>query len=237
MCGRFYAAPGVTEDAIQAICLEVEARANTAKGQLGEVFPEQLVTVIARDDQTGRIFSDTMHWGFTLSFYDKDKQKMITRNLINAKAETVNTLTSFAASAKARPCIVPASFYYEWYYKDAIHQDGKLQKKGKGQKMAIAEAGSNHMNLAGIWREEKQETDTGSVMLKHFTIITTVPDDSIAYIHDRMPAILTDDQARQWLQGQVDINALLTRNVIALEAAPAEPETPAAKGQEQLTMF
>jgi putative SOS response-associated peptidase YedK len=50
--------------------------------------------------------------------------------------------------------------------------------------------------FAGLWDSWRQ---ADGKLLRTYTIITTEPNDVLRAIHDRMPAMLSDDDAVKWL--------------------------------------
>src|SRR3954469_1970489 len=105
---------------------------------------------------------------------------------INAMAETVDTKPVFREAFKRRRCLVPIEAFYEWK---------KVGPKEK-QPYAIALADRGLMALAGLWetwRSPAQET------VRSFTIITTMPNELCALIHNRMPVIVPPEGWSAWL--------------------------------------
>lgn len=103
--------------------------------------------------------------------------------LINARMEGIGEKPSFRDAVLRRRCVVPADSFYEW-------------KKGPfGQKIPYRIFAQNGelLYFAGIWEEWKG-------IKRSFSIITTPPNAEMALLHQRMPAILPDENARaQWL--------------------------------------
>lgn len=112
-------------------------------------------------------------------------------------------------------CVIPAQGYYEWQKKGSTKVPNFIRLPlGKGE---VASA-PPLLFFAGLWDTVKyvdpvpskwvpQEGDdrepypTGNpIPLSTFTIITTTPAKDIAWLHDREPCVLTDeDEIRQWL--------------------------------------
>ena len=65
------------------------------------------------------------------------------------------------------------------------------------QPYAIVSADGLPLALAGLW-ERWNDRATGETV-QTFTIITTVPNELVAPIHDRMPVILPRDKWATWL--------------------------------------
>ena len=78
--------------------------------------------------------------------------------LINVRAETLHTKSSFGAAFRSRRCLVPASGWFEW------------QRTGHGkQPYYLTLADGSPLSFAGLW--ERWDKDGES--LESFTIVTT----------------------------------------------------------------
>jgi putative SOS response-associated peptidase YedK len=66
--------------------------------------------------------------------------------------------------------------------------------------------GSPLLTAAALWDEWK-DGGTGEAV-KSCTMIITEPNDLVADIHDRMPALLTADQFSPWLSGEAGTEVL-----------------------------
>lgn len=196
MCGRYYIEPDEDDLRFRAALDELNRRAlaGPVKTQ-GEVFPSDTVPVLALSrDRRPSAFA--MRWGYTL-----DGKKL----LINARSERAAQSPLFREGFLGHRCVVPASNYFEW------RRDGK-----KAVKYAIAPAACGALYMAGIYRLEGQRPV--------FAILTRPASDSVAFIHDRMPVILSGDLADQWMIPQTDPEAVVAAALQDMRCAPAEPE-------------
>jgi putative SOS response-associated peptidase YedK len=109
------------------------------------------------------------------------------RKPINAKAETVAKLPMFRDAYAQRRCILPVDGFFEW---KAIEGT-----KGK-QPFAIAMRDGSPFGMAGVWENWK---DPAGEWRRTFAILTVPPNELIAQIHDRMPAILRTQDYDRWL--------------------------------------
>lgn len=114
--------------------------------------------------------------------------------MINARAETVCEKPMFRRSMAAQRCVIPASGYYEW---DAGKHKYFFQLPGKP------------IYLAGIYDNIEG--------VNCFVVLTTVPNETVRDIHDRMPLILTHEQVRPWLTDSQAALQLLTISPPALQ--------------------
>jgi putative SOS response-associated peptidase YedK len=121
-------------------------------------------------------------WGLVNS-WAKDASRA--SHCINAKAETVEKLPTFRMAFKKRRCVVPADGFYEW-----------RGPKGKREPLWIHPREGGLILFAGLyetWQPEPNQWETT------FTIITTTPNKLIEPIHNRMPVILSDRDANDWM--------------------------------------
>ncbi|MGE5269394.1 MAG: SOS response-associated peptidase, partial [Thiohalocapsa sp.] len=105
---------------------------------------------------------------------------------INARRETIASAPAFREAFAHRRCLVPADAFYEWRKAD-----------GKSEPHAIVPADGGLFAFAGLWERWRDPTD-GSI-LRSFTIVTGLPNVVCAPIHDRMPAILSQEAWSLWL--------------------------------------
>lgn len=193
MCGRY--------TLVQAE--QVAERFQAAEAQLPllpryNVAPSQLMPVVVRNSPNRLV---EMQWGLVPAW---SKEPRTSFSTINARAETLATSAVFRGPFKSRRCLVPASGFYEWQ---------KLEK-GK-QPFCIRLRGGDLFAFAGlydIWRDREGNE------LYSYTIITTAPNELVAPIHNRMPAILRREDEDAWLSKDSDAARLMGM----LEAYPAD---------------
>jgi putative SOS response-associated peptidase YedK len=105
--------------------------------------------------------------------------------MINARAETVATSPAFRAAFRQRRCLVLADGFYEW----------QRQEKRK-QPFYLRMQDDSPFAFAGLW--DHWDGPDGQV-IESCTLITTVPNDLVRPVHNRMPVILPPDQYELWL--------------------------------------
>ena len=128
-------------------------------------------------DRDGLSFQP-MRWGLVPSWA---KDPSIGSKLINARCETLGEKPAFRKALKSRRCIVPISGFYEW------------QRQGLSkQPYFVTSADGAPLTLAGLWEEWNG--------LLSFTVITVPANETVAAIHDRMPAVLSLEEALAWLK-------------------------------------
>lgn len=143
------------------------------------VAPTHMHPVITNLDQDHLQF---YRWGL-IPFWAKDKK--VGYKMINARKETLLEKTTFKNAINKKRCIVPLDGFYEW----------KKTATGK-QPYRIVTTNTKIFCVAGLW--ERWSPNDGEDIYS-FTIITQAPNDLMAEIHNRMPAILSPDQERDWL--------------------------------------
>jgi putative SOS response-associated peptidase YedK len=140
------------------------------------VAPTHNAGVIVLDRDVLRF--QPMRWGLVPSWA---KDPSIGSKLINARCETLGEKPAFRKALKSRRCIVPISGFYEW------------QRQGRGkQPYFVTSADGTPLTLAGLWEEWNG--------LLSFTVITVPANEQVSAIHDRMPAMLSLDEALVWLK-------------------------------------
>ena len=160
----------------------------------GEIFPDMMVPVVATG-KSGKRAAFPMIWGYNIPG--------IEHVVANARVETAAAKPSFRDGWNAHRCIVPASWYYEWEHLPAPH--GKTRP---GSKYAIMTRDSEVTWMCGIYRLEDD--------FPHFVILTREAAEDISQIHDRMPLILPEAEARRWVDPNQNPHMLLSSAVTDL---------------------
>jgi putative SOS response-associated peptidase YedK len=107
---------------------------------------------------------------------------------INAKAETLEQRATFREAFLRRRCVIPADGFYEW-----------TGPKAKRQPLWIHPRAGGLMLFAGLYESWYPERDRPEVT---FTIVTCAANAAIAEIHDRMPVVLDERAAEDWMNPQ-----------------------------------
>ncbi|HIQ11350.1 MAG TPA: SOS response-associated peptidase [Caldilineales bacterium] len=153
--------------------------------------PSQPALILRRHPVTHEKELTFLVWGL-IPFWANDPR--IGGRLINARAETLAEKPPFRTAFRRRRCIAPADGFYEW----------KRSGDGK-QPYFIARKDGKPMALAGLW--ERWESPDGGV-IESYTLITTEPNDLVRKLHNRMPAILSQDALDLWLDADADLKTL-----------------------------
>jgi putative SOS response-associated peptidase YedK len=186
MCGRFTLTVPDAEDIAEALAALIEPEVAAAYRPRFNIAPTD-GHLVARVKDGKRELVPAM-WGF-LPHWAKDPKEAA--KAINARSESVRTKPTFkAAFAKGR-CLVPADGFYEWTGDKKSRRPLWFHPKQGG---IVTFAG-----LYGSWTNP--ETTKRE---RTFTILTTAANDVVAAAHDRMPAIVSADDAETWLEGDAD---------------------------------
>ena len=162
------------------------------------VAPSQSMPVVVRNSPNRLV---EMQWGLIPSWSKEPRAQFST---INARAETITKSPVFRGPFKSRRCLVPASGFYEWQRTERGKQPFCIRLKDE-ELFAFA-------GLYDVWQ------DAAGNELYSYTVITTVPNELVASIHNRMPVILRQEDEDTWLDKEADPTQLLA----LLKAYPAD---------------
>jgi putative SOS response-associated peptidase YedK len=161
------------------------------------VAPETYQPIVRLSRDSGERELALLRWGL-VPFWSRNGKSLFSS--INARAEGLETRPAYREAFQKRRCLVPADFFYEWQ---------RLDEKTK-QPYAIELKNQPIFALAGLWDSWKDKA-TGT-RLETYTIVTTIPNELMASIHNRMPVILAPRNYERWLapaaSGQLPIDLL-----------------------------
>ena len=147
------------------------------------IAPTHYCPIITADD---RCHINIFRWGL-IPFWAKEEK--IGYRMINARVETLMKKSTYKSALKNRRCLVPLDGFYEW------------KREGTNKiPYRIHTTDQDVFAVAGLWDKWKSK---GGEVIYSFTIITTPPNELMASIHNRMPAILTKDQEELWLDDNI----------------------------------
>ncbi len=139
------------------------------------------------------------HWEFIASWskdWESIKENRKKFTTLNAKGETLFTSKLYQQAAKEQRCLVLVSGFYEW-------RNINIPNSKKTVKVPyyISLKEKEYFYMAGIYNNWIDK-NTGEI-ITNFAIVTTAANSIMAQIHNsqmRMPVILNDEKAIQWLQ-------------------------------------
>jgi putative SOS response-associated peptidase YedK len=141
-------------------------------------------------------------WGLIKS---GSKDASMAAKTINARSETVETRTAFRDAFQKRRCVVPADGFFEWTGPKTARQPTWFHREDSG---LLLFAG-----LYEAWQKEQGSWQTT------FTILTTSANALLESYHDRMPVILADRDADDWMDPRAPDPHALKRLLVP---APAD---------------
>jgi putative SOS response-associated peptidase YedK len=133
-------------------------------------------------DREGVPRGELLQWGLVPSW-----AKTPGRRPINARAETVSERPTFRTAFTRFRCLIPADGFYEW----------RAAPDGRKEAFHISWSGEELFAFAGIWSVWRPSEEAPQV--RSCAILTTVPNEAVAPLHDRMPVILPREAEGAWL--------------------------------------
>ena len=180
MCGRFRVTIDFERsEMLREAFAQVVERVRQHEGEQqqivfeGDAVPSNLLPVLARS-RAGAPRGFVMTWGVR----KWDGSGLI----INARSETAGESRFFAQSAATRRCLLPAAWYYEW------RDDG-----GSKTRFAFRRDDAEPFLLGGVYRVDEDPRDA------RFAICTRAADPAFEQIHGRMPLVIPQERALEWL--------------------------------------
>lgn len=186
MCGRYTLA---TIDPAAARArfplgesIEIRRRYNVAPG-------DDVLAVTT--DKEGAPRGELLQWGLIPPWAEKPG-----RRPINARAETVAERSSFRGAFSRFRCLIPADGFYEW----------RSAPDGRREAFHISWSTEDLFAFAGIWSVWRG-TKAGQ-KVRSCAILTTVPNEAVSPLHDRMPVILPREAEELWLDSSSPLTEL-----------------------------
>ena len=191
MCGRFTVA---TDPAALAERFEVVLPEDWEPSW--NVAPTQEVLGIVRRRDAPRELRE-LRFGL-IPHWAKDMRAGF--SMINARAETVRAKSAYKGLLEHRRALIVADGFYEW----------RTDPDGKKRPVHFTLAHGEPFAFAGLWASWH---DPGAdAWLDSCTIITTIANELVAPVHDRMPVIVPRAAEVAWLDPELaptEVDALL----------------------------
>jgi len=142
------------------------------------IAPSQIIPVVR--NANGKRELAELRWGLIPHWSNEPKPG----GYVNARVETVTEKPAFRDPFRRRRCLVPADGFFEWKHVGKKKHPYFFRKRGGGV-----------LAYAGVW-----DTWNGPDGPVETVAVLTVPANSLVKpLHDRMPAILTEDRFAAWL--------------------------------------
>lgn len=156
------------------------------------IAPTQTACVITADEPNA---IHQYHFGL-VSHWARDKKEGM--RALNARKETIMELKTFKPlMEKNKRCLVIADSFIEW---ETIGKEKLPYRFILPDQPVFAFAG-----LYSWWKDKATQE-----WYKSFTILTTEPNEKVGKLHNRMPVILSKEEEKIWLSGDVPFADLLT---------------------------
>ncbi len=205
MCGRFVQAMppekivdffGVDPSSVAEAVAGLRPNYNVAPSQ-------QIINVLAAVDEGSKSAAEystiriaqRIRWGMIFP-WAKSLDEGPTP--INARVESVASKPAFRAAFAEHRSLVPADGFYEW----------KKEPGGGKTPYYIKDASGDPLAIAAIWSDWRNPADDSTI--RSCTLITVPASPGLNEIHDRMPALLREEDFSVWLDPNIsDKDALL----------------------------
>jgi len=149
------------------------------------VAPTQALDVVTMDGD--QLVLTTMNWGISMKAKGARGQP-ITRRIPNSRDDKVWTSYLWRYLIPEQRVLIPVNGFYEW----------KRKNKKLVAAYHITAADKPAMFFAGIYRKPKDSEKDES---PEVSIVTTSANESMSKVHDRMPVILSSQNAAMaWIQ-------------------------------------
>jgi putative SOS response-associated peptidase YedK len=167
------------------------------------IAPSQSVLSVINDGVRNRL--GYLRWGL-IPFWAKDEKAGY--KMINARAETIAEKASFRNAYRKKRCMIIADSFYEW-------------KKTPERKIPMRIKLKNHapFGMAGLWESWKSPE---GISIYSCSVITTVPNELMTSIHDRMPVILKPEDEKDWLNPSINDPAYLQQYLKSFDSEQME---------------
>ena len=203
MCGRF-AQPRSSEELARIFGASAAA---SITGDRFNVAPTDEVAAIVEHHAERTV--DAFRWGLVPIWSRSPKEGP---RMINARAETIESSSAYRTSFRRYRCIVPADAFYEWHREWAPG----AKRPTRSDPFAIRRRDGDLLAFAGLWAIWRDPQT--AARLYSCTVITTVANEVVAPVHDRMPVILPRTAWDAWLDEEASAEQLRS----LLRPAPAE---------------
>ncbi|MCH7522194.1 MAG: SOS response-associated peptidase [Chloroflexi bacterium] len=214
MCGRF-----TLTSTPERLALRFGLREVPDLSPRFNIAPAQDVATIRAEPEGPRVL-EPRRWGL-IPPWAKDPK--IGYRQINARAETLEKRPAFRDAFKKRRCAVPADGFFEW-----------AGPKEQRQPIWFHRPDGGLLLFAGLyesWQREPGEWEPT------FTIITTDANATLEPVHNRMPVILPEEVADEWLYSRRDDHSALKGLLVPasddlLVGTPVSPRVNSVKNDD-----
>lgn len=205
---------------------------------------------VLKKSETGNVEISEMEWGFLPAYIRSREQATRFRfgykkpngrwqqpfTTLNAKGEELLQPNKiFRESALHRRCLVISCGFFEWRHVYPISaRTGKPLKTPQKYPYHISLQKSEYFYMAGVW-QPWHDTETGEYV-ETFAIVTTEANALMSQIHNsrrRMPVILPENLAIEWLMDDIDEERISELAAFQISSSELEVHTIAKNFREQ----
>ena len=180
MCGRYSLTTDLGELALR---FEFDGDRLTFQPAYNVAPTQGVLTVVGGETRRGGF----MRWGLIPHWA---KSASVGSRMINARAETAGEKPAFRHALRRQRCLVLADGFYEWQRVGRVKRPMRVVMRS-GEPFAFA-------GLWSVWRDPEGNS------IPSCAIITTVANDLLRPIRDRMPVVLAREMEGLWLDQTVD---------------------------------
>jgi putative SOS response-associated peptidase YedK len=142
------------------------------------IAPSQKVPAVTRTLEKKNREMKLLQWGF-LAFWMQGG-----RLLINIQSENINSKPILQESFEKWRCLIPVDGFFEWRHEARETSPYYIRMKN-----------DQPFALAGLWAPQ----NVNGQMVDSCAILTTVPNETVRVIHERMPVIVDPSDFNLWL--------------------------------------
>jgi putative SOS response-associated peptidase YedK len=186
MCSRF------TQVGVGPLLADLLGLPDPGRPARYNVAPTQEVAAVRVEAGDRRLA--LLRWGLLPRWADDPS---LASRLINARSETAADKPAFRDALRRRRCVVPADGFFEWSGPPRDRRPWLIRRRDQAP-----------FALAGLW---ERWAPPGQAPRETFTILTTVPNEVVARLHDRMPVVLPPGAFDPWLDPALEDPAALSR--------------------------
>lgn len=157
--------------------------------------PGWSIPIIVESDNRRNVIP--MVWGL-IPNYEDISQKPNHFKLFNKRIETLSSKGYFRKLVETRRCVVVLDGFYEWKKVNGVKNPYYVSIKDRP------------LLCAGIYEYSKKLNENNEVItFPTFSMITGEPSKKFSSVHNREPALLTEDQMKLWLDSRSDVDMLI----------------------------
>lgn len=182
VCGRFTLTEENADWVAAQLGIERDRLFEESYTPRWNIAPMQPSWIVTADQEARR--AQTATWGL-VNWFEPNRREGAKH--INARAETLTSRRPYREAFASARCVIPADGFFEWTVEGRQRFPTWFHRPDR-----------QVFGFAGLYATARLPGEAAATTT--FTIITTLPNVTVAAIHDRMPVILADAAAiDDWL--------------------------------------